>query len=95
MRTWMMLMVLATGIPANVGCDSAEAAFDCQQVCSRYQSCFDGDYGVSECRNRCRDKANDDDTWKAKADACASCIDDKSCAAATFTCVSECAGIVP
>lgn len=88
-------MVLAAGIPASLGCDSAEAAFDCQQVCSRYQECFDDDYDVSACRSRCRDKAEDDSAWKNKADDCAACIDDKSCTGATFSCAVECVGIVP
>ena len=72
------------------GCGEIDQAFDCQSVCSRYQSCFNKDYDVGKCRDNCRNKIS-----QAKADACESCIDDKSCTAATFSCVSECAGIVP
>jgi hypothetical protein len=95
MRTWMIVLALAVGTPAGLSCDSTEAAFDCQQICSRYESCFDSDYDVSACRDRCRDKAGDDDRFKDKADACADCIDDRSCSSATFNCLTECAGIVP
>jgi hypothetical protein len=73
-----------------VGCGEAEQAFDCQSVCSRYQSCFNKDYDVSGCRDRCRNRVSRD-----AADACESCINDKSCASATFSCATECVGIVP
>jgi len=94
MHSWIAL-VFVLAFPASLGCDDAEAAFDCHQVCSRYESCIDSDYDVSECRDRCRDKAKEDDTWKDKADACESCIDDRSCTSATFACATECLGIVP
>ena len=95
MRGWILTIGLVLGIPAGLACDSVKAAFDCQEVCSRYQSCFDSGYDVSACRSRCRDNAAKDTTWQDKANACASCIDDKSCASATFTCAIDCAGIVP
>lgn len=95
MRTWFLALGLVLGIPTGLGCDTAKAAFDCQSVCSRYQSCFDSSYDVSACRSRCRDKAANDSTWQDKASACASCIDDKSCTSATFSCTTECVGIVP
>lgn len=95
MRTWFMVLSLALFVPGALSCDSAKAAFDCQEVCSRYQSCFDSDYDVSECRSRCRDKAEDDKDWQNKASDCAACIDDKSCSSATFSCAADCVGIVP
>jgi hypothetical protein len=73
-----------------VGCGDAEQAFDCQSVCSKYSDCFDKNYDVSSCRDRCRNKVSRD-----KADSCESCISDKSCAPAAFSCATECAGIVP
>jgi hypothetical protein len=80
---------------AVAGCDEADKIFDCQSVCSRYQSCFDKSYDVGSCRNRCKDKADADKDFEQKADSCEKCIDDKSCAAATFSCVPECSSIVP
>jgi hypothetical protein len=73
-----------------VGCGDVEQAFDCNSVCNKYQSCFNKDYDVGKCRDKCRDKISKD-----KADSCESCINDKSCASATFSCATECAGIVP
>lgn len=77
------------------GCGDVDAAFDCQAVCSRYASCYDADYNVSQCRDVCRAKAKNDAQQRAKADQCEACIDDKSCASATFSCATECVGIVP
>jgi hypothetical protein len=73
-----------------VGCGSVDQAFDCQSVCSKYQTCFKADYDVGACRDRCRNKVSQE-----KADACESCISGKSCAPATFSCAIECADIVP
>lgn len=80
---------------ASPGCDDVDQAFDCQSVCSRYQSCFDEDYDVSACRSRCRSSADADRDFERKADACETCIDDRSCGGAVFNCATECAGIVP
>ena len=63
-------------------------------ICDRYKTCFDADYDVSSCEDRCRDDA-DTEGYATKADNCSKCIDDKSCTSATFTCVADCAGIVP
>ncbi len=95
MRTWIVSFAVFLCVPAGLACDTAKTAFDCQAVCSRYQSCFDSGYDVSACRSRCRDNAQKDNTWETKANNCASCIDDKSCTSATFNCATECAGIVP
>ena len=95
MRPWIFAIAWILGISGGLGCDTAKAAFDCQAVCSHYQSCFDSNYDVSACRNRCRAKADNDNTWQNKASDCASCIDDKSCTSATFNCATECVGIVP
>lgn len=98
MKKWFLGVVLLVGVPVTVGlvgCDEAESAFDCHQVCSRYQTCVDDDYDVSACRDRCRTNADNDESYKDKADACEACIDDKSCAGGVFSCATECIGIVP
>lgn len=79
----------------GAGCSSAKNAFDCQAVCQKYKECYSSDYDVGKCRDQCRAMADHDDTWEDKANDCASCIGDKSCVGATFSCASECAGIVP
>ena len=95
MKRWLLAMTLVLGLPMGLACDDAETAFDCHQVCSRYQSCYDGQYDVSACRDRCRNSAKNDKSVKDKADACESCIGDKSCLSATFSCATDCVGIVP
>ncbi len=95
MKKWFTAFIIAGGLATPIACDEASTAFDCQEVCSRYQSCFDSTYDVSACRDRCRAKAADDKSWKNKADTCHACIDDRSCTEATFSCTTECVGIVP
>jgi hypothetical protein len=86
--------LMVTGISA-INCDAVDAAFDCQAVCSRYRDCYDSSYDVDMCRSNCRTKAANDSTIKQAADTCESCIGDKSCLTATFTCGSSCGQIVP
>jgi hypothetical protein len=95
MRTWFMVLSLILSFPAGLACDGVKAAFDCQDVCSRCKSCFDSSDDVGACRDRCRSKAEQDDSWQRKASSCSSCIDDKSCTSATFGCAADCVGIVP
>jgi hypothetical protein len=77
------------------GCDSVDAAFDCHEVCGRYQDCYDSSYDVGACEDRCRTNAANDPNVKNDADACESCIGDKSCISATFNCGGSCGAIVP
>ena len=71
------------------GCTQVAEKIDCTKVCNRYQECFNSDYDVDKCVDRC---SNNDDV--NKAEKCESCIDDVSCVA-SFACVPECVGIVP
>ena len=77
------------------GCDSVDNAIDCRQICGRYASCWDTHYNVEACADRCRRDGEADRDYRRKSDICDACMDDRSCAAATFACASECAGIVP
>jgi hypothetical protein len=99
MTTLRALALAIAGFTAGslfaAGCDSADAAFDCQSVCQRYHDCFDDDYDVGACRNRCRDASDKDSTVRAKADACEACIGPMSCASAVFNCAQDCGAIVP
>jgi hypothetical protein len=100
MRPMILSFVVALGLivgvtMSNSGCDEADAAFDCHQVCTKYKTCFNSSYDVSACTSRCREAAAKENSYKDKADICETCIDDRSCASATFSCATECASIVP
>jgi hypothetical protein len=93
-RKWVST---AIGLVAGIflfGC-GIKNAVDCHGICTRYQSCFDQSYDTDSCESRCRDNANHDDDYASKVDACHDCIDDKSCASATFNCGTDCSNIVP
>lgn len=77
-----------------IACDKADEVFDCAQICNRYSDCFDADYDVGECVDRCEDNAANDDAFSDAADACENCLDDRSCTG-SFACADECIGIVP
>jgi hypothetical protein len=94
MKTITIASLFAFGVLVFFGCKTADNAVDCQGICDRYQECFDESYDVSDCTERCLDDASNEG-YDTQADACDACIDDKSCASATFNCATKCAGIVP
>jgi len=77
-----------------MGCGAVSNAVDCNQICNKYQSCFDKSYDTSGCQTKCRDNANSDTSYMSKASACSDCMNSSSCAGAAFNCPS-CVGIVP
>ena len=87
-------LAFIAGFSTFNGCDTADAAFDCQAVCSRYQECYQQDYNVAHCRDSCRARSATDSSVRSAADQCEACIGDKSCLSATFNCPS-CLNIVP
>ena len=93
MKKLMLAGMLALGTLIT-GCGSVENAIDCNAICNRYKSCYDQSYDVGACDSKCRDDANADKDYMRKADACNDCLGDKSCAT-SFTCATQCAGIVP
>lgn len=83
---------------AAVGCSAADEisnTVDCHQVCQRYKDCFNADYDVEGCTDKCEDSADDSAARERKLEMCDSCIDDRSCNDAAFNCADECLGIVP
>lgn len=94
MKTFTFASLFAFGVLAFFGCAPADNAVDCQGICNRYQECFDENYDVGDCTERCVDDASNEG-YATQADECDACIDDKSCTSATFNCATECAGIVP
>ena len=96
MRTFLPLGLAAfLGFFVGASCDEIDAAFDCQQVCERYQDCFDSSYDVGACRSRCRTRSDQDSSTRQAADACENCMDDMSCASTVFSCSDDCVSIVP
>jgi hypothetical protein len=75
--------------------DEITNKIDCHSVCKRYADCFNSDYDVSGCSDRCENSADSDDDRQRKLRTCDDCIDDRSCTAATFACADDCIGIVP
>jgi hypothetical protein len=75
-----VLGALATG--SSIGCDSAEAAFDCQQVCESHRDCCDGSGDVGSCEDRCRTSVANDLNVQQDADTDQSCFGDEACLSA-------------
>ena len=94
MKKFAVAAMLVAGVLSLSGC-GVDAAVDCHRVCARYQSCFESNYDLSACEPRCRSHSNTDTDYRRKADQCSACIDERSCASATFNCAVECSTVVP
>lgn len=70
------------------------AAADCSAICNRYQSCFDDGYDVPACEQRCRD-SSDEAAFRARANECEACMNERDCINSAFNCASECSEVVP
>jgi hypothetical protein len=89
-------LFLALGV---AGCsdtvDEVSNKIDCHSVCERYADCFNSDYDVDGCEDKCENSADSSEARESKLEACDNCMDNKSCTETTFSCIDECAGIVP
>lgn len=99
MRTATLICILAA-VAATTACgddivEEITNTVDCEDVCSRYADCFDKDYDVSACIDRCEDKADADENQETRLERCDDCMDDKSCTSTAFACTTECLGLVP
>jgi hypothetical protein len=98
-KSFKISLFTVLGFVSLVGCseavDEVSNTIDCHSVCERYQSCFDSDYDVEGCTDRCENEADADEQREARLERCDACIEDRSCGDATFNCTDDCVGIVP
>jgi len=92
LRIGLLLTCLAGPM---IACNEADTAVDCGSICDRYKECFDSDYNVDDCAENCKKEADKSEDYRHSADDCHACIDDHSCVAGGFSCLTECVGIVP
>lgn len=92
-------LAFALFVTGVIGCsdtvDEVTNKIDCHTVCSRYADCFDSDYDVDGCSDRCESRAGSDDDRQRALRSCDDCIGDRSCTSTAFNCADNCAGIVP
>jgi hypothetical protein len=97
--TLLFVAVSASLTAAVVGCgdtvDEVTNSITCGEVCEQYADCFDADYDVDGCIDRCENDATANEDQERRLEICDACIDDRSCAEATFNCTDDCVGIVP
>jgi hypothetical protein len=92
---WCLVLASVGAVSGGSGCAEVKNAYDCNHICNRYKDCFDANYDVGACEDRCKTHANNDTAYANKAEACQTCEDDASCAGAAFGCAGDCIGIVP
>jgi hypothetical protein len=95
LKSLMIVATIALGSLFGIGCGAVQNAVDCNGICNRYKTCFDSNYDVGKCESNCRDNANSNNNYMTDVNDCNNCIDDKSCASATFSCAAPCATVVP
>lgn len=63
MRASRVIAIACSVVPLALACgaeDEIDRTLDCHGICDNYQDCFDSDYDVSECRDRCEDEGDRD-----------------------------------
>lgn len=96
-RIWTIGLVgfMASAVGCGEAADEVTNSISCGEVCARYSDCFDADYDVEGCTDRCEDQADASEDKEQRLEICDACIDDRSCTEATFDCTDDCVGIVP
>ena len=87
-------LAAVVGFVGAGGCDEVQNSYNCSDLCNRYQDCFDSAYDTSACTTRCENLAGVGQNFHDRANACQNCLNDNSCAGATYS-RPDCAGIVP
>jgi hypothetical protein len=90
-------MLLAAFTTVACGDDPEEITnrITCGDVCQRYADCFDANYDVEACTDRCTNDATADEEKEERLELCNACIDERSCTGAVFSCTAECTPFVP
>jgi hypothetical protein len=89
------MSLAATVVSCSDTVDEVTNYITCSEVCERYSECFDADYDVDGCSDRCENAATANEDKERRLEICDACIDDRSCSEATFNCTDDCLGIVP
>ncbi len=92
--SWMLVGSLLMAVGCSEAVDEVTNTVNCSSVCKRYADCFEADYDVEGCTDRCEDMADASESREQQLESCNACIDDRSCASATFNCSTECAGVI-
>ena len=94
MKWFVRSLVLAGALLAAGGCDKIEQVYNCNDVCSRWQSCVDSEYDVAMCTETCDMEADMDADFAQRVSDCEACLDDRSCSE-SISCTADCFGVVP
>ncbi|TNE43228.1 MAG: hypothetical protein EP343_34025 [Deltaproteobacteria bacterium] len=87
-----LLSVLCVG---GLACGVIDDLVDCDKICNRYKTCFDSEYNVASCRDRCFNQSRNNAEYNRRANDCSACIETRACASSAFACGVTCIGIVP
>jgi len=90
----LMGIVLGLSVTGCSAADQVENKITCADVCKRYKDCFNANYDTGACSKQCESQANSSADKDHRLTQCNACIDDKACAAAVFTCATDCAGVI-
>lgn len=88
------LFLSVTGVACSAA-DPITNKWDCHDVCKRYADCFNSDYDVDACKDRCESAASNSDDKQNKLDDCHDCIgENDSCVDDIAECSSSCSTFI-
>jgi hypothetical protein len=88
-------MVAIGGI---AGCEDDDlgtvgTAADCDDVCARYRTCFDGSFDVASCTSQCQTRLGNATIQSTDVDDCMDCLGDNTCTP-VYSCADACDTII-
>ena len=89
--------VLAFAAGASGCSDDTETLFtgdNCDDACSRYAACYDINFDVNACTDRCENALDNDTVTVEITDQCLECIGVDACLATTYSCSAACGAII-
>lgn len=90
-------MVAAFGVGACSDDEPTEQILtpdNCQRACSRYAACFDANYDVTACTNRCTVNVDNATITAQTSEDCLDCIGDSSCLSSVYNCSDICVTVI-
>lgn len=90
----VVLTFLFTLLGLTPACQELASGVDCSLICDKQHDCFESNLNEGRCRDRCNDRAGDDDRFERRASDCSDCIlKNDDCSELVDRCGSVCAPV--
>lgn len=90
MTRWFVVLVVMTAVGCVTGGDDES---DCRGICNAQENCVDPTFDAARCAENCEKRADDDDDFEDRVEACEECIAGRTCVEIGDSCDAICEGL--